>query len=225
MDKQQVVERMCESGVLPVFRTFDVKHLLPASRAFYDAGIACVEYTLTMPNALQLVAEACASLPEDLLVGAGTIMDGPAVDLAVKAGAKFIASPGCSPDMVAACRRHGVVSVVGAATPTEIMQALKHGADVIKVFPASSVGPSFFAEVLGPFPQARLMAAGGITIGNVKDYVLAGAEVVTLLANGLDAQAYATGKVQDITRAAKTFVAAVREAREARGRKTTAKRQ
>ena len=215
MDKQDVIRRMCTSGVLPVFRTSDVRNLVPATRAIHDAGIACIEYTMTMPNALQLVREAAQSLPGDLLLGAGTIMDGKTVDLAVAAGAKFIASPGISSDMVEACRAQGVVSVVGAITPTEIMQALRLGVDVIKVFPAAGVGPTFFSEILGPFPGLHLMAAGGMTLLNVKDYVRAGAEIVTLLANGLDAAAYAAGDFPAIARAAAQWVAAVRAAREA----------
>ncbi len=211
--KQEVIEWMCQSGVLPVFRTNDVRNLFPASKAFYAAGIGCVEYTMTMPGVLDLVREGTASLPKDLLLGAGTVMDGPTVELAVAAGAKFIASPGISAEMVQACQAHGVVSVVGAATPSEIMQALRLGADVIKVFPAISVGPGFFAEVLGPFPGICLMAAGGMTLQNIRDYVAAGAAIVTLLGNGLDPAAYAAGDCPAITRGAIKWVEAVLAAR------------
>jgi 2-dehydro-3-deoxyphosphogluconate aldolase/(4S)-4-hydroxy-2-oxoglutarate aldolase len=216
MNKQEVIERMCQSGVLPVFRTSDVRNLLPASKAFYDAGIGCVEYTMTMPAALQWIEEGVAALPKELLLGMGTAMDGRMVDQAVEAGAKFIASPGLSAGMVEACRRNGVVSVVGTITPTEIMEALRLGADVIKVFPAASVGPGFFAEVLGPFPGLCMMAAGGMTLANLKDYVAAGARIVTLLANGLDAAAYASGDCPAITRAARKWVEAVQAARQAK---------
>ena len=214
MSKQEVIERMCQSGVLPVFRTSDVRNLLPASKAYYDAGIGCVEYTMTMPNALELVKQGAAGLPKDLFLGAGTVMDGRTVDLAVAAGAKFIASPGLSPEMVQACNRRGVVSVVGAITPTEIMEALRLGVDVIKVFPATCVGPVFFSEALGPFPGLHLMAAGGMTLLNLKDYVGAGAEIVTFSANGLDAAAYAAGDCPAITRAAAKWVETVRAARQ-----------
>ena len=104
--------------------------------------------------------------------------------------------------MIEVCEKHGVLSVVGAITPTEIMTALKLGANVIKVFPATSVGPGFFLEVLGPFPGTVLMAAGGMSLDNLADYVAAGAQVVTLLANGLDAAAYASGDGPAITRGA-----------------------
>lgn len=214
INKQTVIAHMIESGVLPVFRTQDVRHLISASRALGEAGIGCVEYTLTMPDALAHVRTARKQLPETLLVGAGTVLDGKGVERAVRAGAQFIASPGCSPAMIAACVDRGVPSVVGALTPTEIMEALRLGADIIKVFPAPAVGPDFFAEVLGPFPDAILMAAGGLTPTNLGAYVIKGAQVVTCLANGLDAEAYRTGRVQNITRAAQQWVAAVRRARQ-----------
>jgi 2-dehydro-3-deoxyphosphogluconate aldolase/(4S)-4-hydroxy-2-oxoglutarate aldolase len=216
MNKQEVLQRMCATGVVPVFRTNDVRHLFTASKAYADAGIGCVEYTMTMPGALRLLRDGVANLPRDLFLGAGTVLDGPLVDQAVAAGARFIASPGLSPEMIAACRHHGVMSVVGAITPSEIMEALRLGADVIKVFPAPCVGPVFFAEMLGPFPGLHLMAAGGMTLVNLKDYLAAGAEMVTLLANGLDAAAYERGDGAAITRAAGLWVAAVRAARGAR---------
>ena len=84
--KQEIIKRMCESGVLPVFRTNDVRHLIPASKAYYDAGIACVEYTMTMPNVLDLIRQAVAALPGDLFLGAGTALDGASVDLVIQAG-------------------------------------------------------------------------------------------------------------------------------------------
>ena len=214
MDKQEVIRRMCESGILPVFRTNDVQNLFSASKAFYDAGIGCVEYTMTMPNALQLVSEGVASLPKDLLLGAGTVMDGRTVDGAVEAGAKFIASPSLCTEMIRACRRNGVVSIVGAFTPTEIMTAVELGADIIKVFPAGTLGPGFFIDVLGPFPGLHLMAAGGMTILTVKDYIDAGVEIVTFLANGLEPVAYAMGDSSTITSTAAKWVEAVRTARQ-----------
>ncbi|MBM4141993.1 MAG: bifunctional 4-hydroxy-2-oxoglutarate aldolase/2-dehydro-3-deoxy-phosphogluconate aldolase [Lentisphaerae bacterium] len=213
MKKQAVIDQMTESGVLPVFRTNDVKHLISASRAIGEAGIGCIEYTLTMPDVLALIRAARQELPKTLLVGAGTVLDGKTVAKAVRAGAQFIASPGCSPSMIRACKALGVPSVVGAITPTEVMNALKLGADVIKVFPAPSVGPGFFAEIQGPFPGVVLMAAGGMSPANLGEYVAKGAQIITCLANGLDAEAYRTGRVAAITRVAKTWVAAVRRAR------------
>jgi 2-dehydro-3-deoxyphosphogluconate aldolase / (4S)-4-hydroxy-2-oxoglutarate aldolase len=214
MNKQEVVKRMCASGVLPVFRTSDVSHLTTASRAIYDGGIGCIEYTMTMPRALDMIKEGVAQLPKDACFGAGTITDGKTVDAAVKAGASFIASPGISPEMIKACNKHGVASVVGAMTPSEIMKALDLGADVIKVFCAASVGPVFFENMLGPFPGICMMAAGGITLQNLKDYIQAGAEVVTYVPNLLDPAAYAAGDGDPITRTAAKYVEAIKAARQ-----------
>lgn len=216
IDKQQVIKQMCQSGLLPVFRTDNVKNLIPASKAYYDAGIGCVEYTMTMPNAMQLVKDAVARLPKDLYLGLGTVLDAKTVDLAVEAGATFIASPGLSPEVVKACNRHGVVSVVGVMTPTEIMEALDLGADVMKVFPSAAVGPDFFVDVLGPFPGLHLMAASKTALQNLNAYVEAGTEIITFLGNGLDAAAYAAGDCAAITRVAAKLVEAVRVARQAK---------
>ncbi len=216
MNKQEVVKRMCESGVCPVFRTSDVRHLAVASKAIYDGGIGCVEYTMTMPAALELIEQGAAVLPKDLYLGAGTVTDCKTVDAAVQAGARFIASPGISPDMIKACRSNGVASVVGAMTPSEIMNALDLGADVIKVFCAASVGPVFFENMPGPFPGICMMAAGGITLQNLKDYIRAGAEIVTYVPNLLDPAAYAAGDPAPLTRTAATYVEAVKAARQSK---------
>jgi 2-dehydro-3-deoxyphosphogluconate aldolase/(4S)-4-hydroxy-2-oxoglutarate aldolase len=216
MGKTTVIERMCRSGVLPVFRTSDVRHLMAASKAIYDGGIGCVEYTMTMPNALELIQQSAAGLPKDLCLGAGTVTDGRTVDAAVQAGATFIASPGISPEMIKACKNNGVASVVGAVTPTEIMNALDLGADVIKVFCAASVGPVFFENMLGPFPGICMMAAGGITLQNLKDYIAAGAQIVTYVPNLADPAAYAAGDGAPITRTAAKWVETVKAARQPR---------
>jgi 2-dehydro-3-deoxyphosphogluconate aldolase / (4S)-4-hydroxy-2-oxoglutarate aldolase len=216
MNKQELVKRMCDSGVLPVYRTSDISHLTAATKAIYDGGIGCVEYTMTMPNALEMIKQGIAELPKDISLGAGTVTDGKTVDAAVKAGATFIASPGISPEMIKACCSNGVVSVVGAVTPTEIMNALDLGADIIKVFCAASVGPVFFENMLGPFPGICMMAAGGITLQNLKDYVRAGAEIVTYVPNLVDPAAYAAGDAAPLTRTAATYVQAIKAARQSR---------
>jgi 2-dehydro-3-deoxyphosphogluconate aldolase/(4S)-4-hydroxy-2-oxoglutarate aldolase len=215
LNKHDVIQSMCRSGLLPVFRTSDARHLISATRAFYEAGISCVEYTMTMPNALPLLEEASARLPQDLHLGMGTVLNGRDADRAVAAGARFIASPGLNAEVVEACTRHGVVSVPGVLTPTEIMEALRLGADVLKIFPSAAVGPEFFSDVLGPFPGLHLMAASKTALQHLDEYVRAGAEIVTFLGNGLDAAAYEADDGAAITRAAKKWVERVQAARRA----------
>lgn len=214
VSKQEIVRRMCQSGILPVFRTQDAKNLIAATKAFYDAGVACVEYTMTMPNVLEMVAQATKQLPADLFLGVGTVVDGPTVDRAVAAGATFIASPGLRPEMIEACNHHGVASVVGVMTPTEVMEAVRLGADVIKVFPSAAVGPEFFADVLGPFPGLHLMSASRTAWRDMKAFIAAGAEIITFLGEGMDAAAYAAGDFAAIKDEAARRVEAVRAARQ-----------
>jgi 2-dehydro-3-deoxyphosphogluconate aldolase / (4S)-4-hydroxy-2-oxoglutarate aldolase len=171
---------------------------------------------MTMPKALEMIKQGIAELPKDIRLGAGTVTDGKTVDAAVKAGATFIASPGISPEMIKACKSNGVVSVVGAVTPTEIMNALDLGADIIKVFCAASVGPVFFENMLGPFPGICMMAAGGITLQNLNEYIRAGAEIVTYVPNLVDPAAYAAGDSATLSRTAKTYVEAIKAARQSR---------
>jgi 2-dehydro-3-deoxyphosphogluconate aldolase/(4S)-4-hydroxy-2-oxoglutarate aldolase len=216
-DKKAIVQKMVQTGLLPVFRTSDVTHLFPATKALYDAGIGCIEYTTTMPNCVELIREGLATLPKDLYLGVGTVMDARTVDLAVEAGATFIASPSLIPEVVDACNRHGVVCVAGVMTPTEIMQAIRLHADIIKIFPAGAVSPEFFSDVLGPFPGLHLMAAAKSAMQRLDEFIQAGAEIITFLGNGLDAAAYAAGDCVTITRAAKKWVEAVRTARGSNG--------
>jgi 2-dehydro-3-deoxyphosphogluconate aldolase / (4S)-4-hydroxy-2-oxoglutarate aldolase len=216
MSKQEVLSSMCRSGLLPVFRTKDARNLFAASRAFYDAGITCVEYTMSMPNVLDRLAEGAAQLPNDLYLGLGTVIDAVTVDKAVAAGARFIATPGLSAEVVEACKRHEVVCVAGIMTPTEIMEALQLGADVLKVFPAASVGPEFFIDVLGPFPGLHLMAASKTALEELDRFVPAGAEIVTFLGESLDPVAYASGDFTTLTQTAKKYAVAIQTARKAR---------
>lgn len=214
MTKDAVLQRMCASGILPVFRTDNLANLIPATRAFYDAGIGCAEYTMTMPNALEMLREAVRTLPSDCFLGLGTVLDAQTVDTAVAAGAKFIASPGLRAEVVEACVRHNVVCVAGIMTPSEIMEALRLGADVMKVFPSAAVGPEFFSDVLGPFPGLHLMAASKSAMDNHRVYIQAGAEIITCVGNLLDVKAYESGDFATIQRKAAALVESIRNARQ-----------
>lgn len=218
LNRQEIVQEMCRSGLLPVFRMDDPTHLVAITKAIYEGGIRCIEYTMTMPNAMQLLKDASSKLPSDLVLGMGTITDGQNVDRAVAAGAQFIASPGLSPEMLEACNRHNVASVVGVMTPTEIMTALRLGADVMKIFPAAAVSPDFFTDVLGPFPGIHLMAASKNALRDMNDFILAGAEIVTFLPNALGVEAIATGDCPAITRAVAGLLEKVRVARQTKAK-------
>ena len=207
------IQLMCDVGVLPVFRTNETQKLIPASLALFKAGVRVMEYTLTMPKALASIEHAVAELPPEIILGAGTALDGESARLAILAGAKFVVSPGLSPEVVEMCHRYGVPTVAGASTPTEIMNALKLGVRMIKIFPANSLSPAHIFDLKAPFPQAQFMIAGGISLENVGAYIKAGADVVTIGGHSVDAAAFASGDYAGITRTTKNFVSAIAEAR------------
>ncbi len=209
-DSASVMDRMCDIGVVPVFRTDRTDRLVPAARAYYEGGMHVIELTMTMPDALTWIEKGRSGLPEDTTLGAGTVLDAETARLAILAGAQFIVSPGLAPKVIEMCHRYGVPVIPGAMTPSEIMQALDLGVDVIKVFPAN-IGLGYFADLVAPFPQVRFMAAGGpITPDLATQYYAAGAKVVTIAGQGLDKEAFETGDSDRLTATTKDYLAALR---------------
>ncbi len=213
MEKNQIVQRVIDRGVLPVFRTDQVENLIPASLAFIEGGLDVLEYTMTMPGALKLIEKGRAELPADTLLGAGTVLDAETARAAILSGAQFVVSPGLAPDVIEIGHRYGVPVVPGALTPTEIMQALRYGVDIIKIFP-SGVNMSYFSDLLAPFPQVKfLAAAAGITPEVMKQYFAAGAKVVTLAAQIVDAEGFREGKFENLIKIVRKYVETVKEMR------------
>jgi len=214
MDKQQIIQRMSECGISAVFRTDDTAALIPAAAAFCAGGVPIIEFTMTMPKAVSLIERAAAELPAGAILGAGTVLDAATARTAILAGAQFIVSPVTDAEVVDLCHRYGVLVIPGVMTPNEIMQALRLGVEMIKIFPSCSLGPDGFAEILGPFPGLRLVAAAVGGLNRVADYIAAGAEVVCVPGQGVDAQAFAERRFDAITRIARDLVATVQATRQ-----------
>jgi len=204
-----IIDRMCDIRVVPVFRTDRTDKLIPASKAYCEGGMKVVEYTMTMPDALKWSEKARAELPADARLGAGTVLDPETARLAILAGAQFIVSPGLAPKVIETCHRYGIPVVPGAMTPSEIMQALDFGVDLIKVFPAN-IGLPYFGDLVAPFPQVRFIAAGGpIPSDLAKQYFAAGASAVTVAGQGLDKEAFEAGDFRALTGTVKRYLSAL----------------
>jgi 2-dehydro-3-deoxyphosphogluconate aldolase/(4S)-4-hydroxy-2-oxoglutarate aldolase len=211
--KPDIMGRMCGVGVLPVFRTDRTDRLIGAAKAYYEGGMQVIELTMTMPQALKWVEKARSELPADAVLGAGTVLDAETARMAILAGAQFIVSPGLAPRVIEMCHRYGVPVVPGVMTPSEIMQALDLGVDVIKVFPVN-IGLPYFAELIAPFPQVRFMAAGGKMPPELaRQYFAAGARVVTIAGQGLDKEAFEAGDFDGLADVVKGYLAGLREQR------------
>lgn len=179
MFRHEVVGSLARHRVIGIIRTDGPDSALDAAVRVLDAGLAVVEITLTTPGALDVIRELAARYP-DALVGAGTVLDAASCRLAVAAGARFVVSPSLEPETLRMARRHGAASVPGVATPTEAMTAIDEGADAVKLFPASALGPSYVREVRAALPQLPVVPTGGIRPDDVGDWLQAGALAVGL---------------------------------------------
>jgi 2-dehydro-3-deoxyphosphogluconate aldolase/(4S)-4-hydroxy-2-oxoglutarate aldolase len=175
MTKDKVLERILTAKVVAVVRMKDATRLAAAAAALRKGGVTALEITMTVPGAVEIIREMARTREPGTLVGAGTVLDaGTATDV-IAAGADFVVSPITDRDMIVACREAGVLVAPGAFTPTEIVSAWHAGADIVKVFPATSLGPQFFRDLRGPLPRVRLMPTGGVTVENAREFLEAGA--------------------------------------------------
>ncbi|MBW3622324.1 MAG: bifunctional 4-hydroxy-2-oxoglutarate aldolase/2-dehydro-3-deoxy-phosphogluconate aldolase [Armatimonadetes bacterium] len=174
----ETVTRIRDARVVAVLRASSPEELMEVAGALREGGIRCLEFTMTTPGALEMIRHASCELDEDVLLGAGTILTGEAAEAAVEAGARFLVSPALKIEVVEAARRRGVPVMPGAFTPSEALAAWDAGADVVKIFPAGQLGPSYLKDLHGPFPDIPLMPTGGIGIDDAAAYLQAGAVAV-----------------------------------------------
>jgi 2-dehydro-3-deoxyphosphogluconate aldolase / (4S)-4-hydroxy-2-oxoglutarate aldolase len=203
-------------GVVAVIRLKEPEKLRGVVDALAEGGVRALEVTMTVPRAIELIAELAQRLPDGFLLGAGTVVDVETADRAIAAGARFVVGPVFRPAIIAACHRHDVPAVPGCFSPTEILTAWDAGADIVKVFPATSLGPGFFKDLRGPLPDVKLMPTGGVSIDNAGDWIRAGASAVGVGTALVDGKAVASGDFSVIKENARRIVANVRAAREAR---------
>jgi 2-dehydro-3-deoxyphosphogluconate aldolase/(4S)-4-hydroxy-2-oxoglutarate aldolase len=178
MRRQDVVGAIEEVGVVAVIRLKEPAKLRLVVDALAEGGVRALEVTMTVPRAIELIAELAPRLPPGFQIGAGTVIDAETARLAIMAGATFVVGPVLKPDVITTCHRYDVAVMPGCFTPTEILTAWEHGADVVKVFPATSLGPGFFKDLRGPLPQIKMMPTGGVTIENAGAWIKAGAIAV-----------------------------------------------
>lgn len=170
------VEQLRRVGLVPVVRAPRAEEALEACRALVRGGLSGLEVTMTVPGAHQVIATLRKDFGEEVLVGAGTVTSSRDVDACLRAGAQFIVTPVCLPELVAPAHEAGVLVALGALTPTEVWTAWSAGADVVKVFPASALGGATYIQALrAPFPEVKLMPTGGVGLSTIEAFVTAGA--------------------------------------------------
>ena len=208
-----VVEQVQELGVVAVIRIKDPAKLRAVVDALVDGGVRALEVTMTVPGAVGLIRELAPTMPSGFLLGAGTVTTAETARAVIDAGATYVVSPVFQPAVIAACHERDVPAIPGCFTPTEILAAHEAGADIIKVFPATALGPQFIKDVRAPLPQVKLMPTGGVSLDNAHDWIRAGAVAVGIGSALLDAKAIEEGRFDAITANARRVVANVASAR------------
>ncbi|MGH2318708.1 bifunctional 2-keto-4-hydroxyglutarate aldolase/2-keto-3-deoxy-6-phosphogluconate aldolase [Planococcus sp. SE5232] len=188
MLKHAILSRLSETKVVAVIRGNSAEEAVELSKAAVQGGIRAIELTYTTPH-VQRIFEALAG--EDVLLGAGSVLDPETARHAILAGAKFIVSPHFNEEIAPVCNRYGIPYLPGCMTIREMVKALESGSDILKLFPANNFEPSFIKSVNGPLPHVRIMPTGGINLNNIQDWLAAGAVAVGI---GSDLnKAYAAG--------------------------------
>lgn len=206
MTKQEILDRILSTGVVAVIRMKDTQRLKKVIEAIRLGGVKSIEITMTVPGAVEIIADLVKTVPDDVLVGAGTVTDVETANKVIDAGAKFVVGPILNLDIIRLCNQRGVVIMPGCYTPTEIFTAWKAGADIIKVFPATSLGPKYFKDIRGPFPDLRLLPTGGVSVDNVGDWIAAGAVAVGIGSDLLDKKAIDEERYEVLTERARRMV-------------------
>ena len=211
--RSEIVSVVEKSGVVGIIRTQDSDAVRGVVDALARGGLRALEVTMTVPRAIELIAEISPTLPQGFLLGAGTVLDADTVHRAAQAGAQFIVSPVFRPEVIKAAHDVGIPVMPGCFTPTEILAAWDLGADIVKVFPATSVGPSYLKDIRGPLPQIKLMPTGGVSIDNVGEWLKAGAVAVGVGSALLDTKAIAAKQFDVLEANARRIVDNVATAR------------
>lgn len=219
-DTIAVVEIITRGGVVPVVRLADLGQAVELSRALLAGGVTAVELTMTSPGALDalplLLDEVPAFARGEAALGMGSVLNRNMAEAAIENGATFIVAPMLDLPTVEACVARDIPVMPGALTPTEIQTAWAAGAAVVKVFPASAVGPGYFKDVLAPLPHLKLMPTGGVDLNNAADYIRSGAVAVGAGSSLVDKKLVADANWAELTRRAAQFVDIVQNARRAR---------
>jgi 2-dehydro-3-deoxyphosphogluconate aldolase / (4S)-4-hydroxy-2-oxoglutarate aldolase len=213
MTKEKMLATIEEIGIIPSVRVLSEADALFASEAVFRSGICVVEITMTVPGGAGVISRLARDYPE-AIIGAGTVLDLDTARVCLDAGASFLTSTGLDPELVQFAQKHDIPLIPGALTPTEIMMARRTGAEFIKVFPCSNVGgPAYIKAMKRPFPNSRLIAAGGVSQQTAAEYIRAGANALGIGHELLPLEAIRVRNVNWINELARRFIGMVKEAR------------
>ena len=213
MDRLESVQRVIDCGLVAILRAPSGELLTDVARALHEGGIDVIEVTFTVPNALGILERVHRELGGSIVLGAGSVLDPETARSAILAGAEFIVCPTVNTRVISLCHRYGKCVMPGAFTPTEVLTAWEHAADIVKVFPADIGGPSYLKSLHGPLPGVRLMPTGGVNLDTLADFMRAGACAAGLGSALVEKAAVAAGDFDRIRSLAAQYVRLLQDVR------------
>lgn len=212
MDKEQILTKLTDAGLVAVVRANTADEAIRITDACLEGGCPSIELTFTVPGANKVIEELAKRYsPNQILLGAGTVLDAETARTAILSGANYIVSPAFNLESAKLCNRYTIPYMPGCMTITEVLTAMEAGADIIKIFPADLFGPKIIKDIKGPLPYAKLMPTGGVDVSNVDQWIKAGAVAVGA-GSSLTAGAK-TGDYDKITKTAREFIEKIKQAR------------
>ena len=219
MDKQTILSFIKDVGIVPVIRTNSAESAVKAVDALYRGGIRAAEITMTVPGALRALEKVADAFGDKLVLGAGTVLDPETARACMLAGAEFFVTPNLRPSTIEMARRYSKVIMPGALTPTEVLTAWEAGADIVKIFPAGSVGgPKYIKALKGPFPHIEMVPTGGVNLETTGEVLKAGACAVAVGGELVDPKSVKEDRYDLIEGKAKQYLEAIAKARAEMGR-------
>jgi 2-dehydro-3-deoxyphosphogluconate aldolase/(4S)-4-hydroxy-2-oxoglutarate aldolase len=212
-EKQLIIDSIVECGVVAVVRGESEEQILNAISAALDGGINVIEITFTVPNPLKLISTLRNKVSDDVVLGAGTVINPEMALDAIQAGAQFIVAPSTNINTIEVTKSKGIPVFPGALTPTEVLTAWQAGADMIKIFPANIMGPGYIKDLHGPFPEIPLMPTGDVDLTTCYSWLEAGAACLGVGSALIDKKLMAAGDYAEITRRAREFRRIIQEFR------------
>lgn len=213
MSRSEILEKIINKGVIAVVRLKDKNCIKKVVNSLIEGGISCIEITMTVPDADQIISELDKEYGNSIILGAGTVTKSDDAKILIARGARFIVSPILNFDIIKVCNESDIVCMPGCFTPTEIFNAWRSGADMIKIFPATSLGPRYIKDLSAPFPDIKLVPTGGVSIENAGEWILAGAAAVGIGSNLIDPKLIAENKFDEITKCAKKLITNITQAK------------
>ena len=207
-NRSEIISLLTNPGIIAIVRALKPVPALPLFEALIAGGLKAMEITMTTPGALSAIREAREKIGDRAVIGVGTVIDADTCRAALDAGAEFIVTPVCRPELVAIAHAAGCPIMLGAYTPTEAQTAHEAGADFIKIFPADTLGPGYIKALRAPLPHLRIVPTGGVDLHNVADFLKAGCAALGVGSSLVSAKILQEANWPELTRRANEFVSA-----------------